>query len=135
MSLPETNEGKILSDAWDYKGRPAEKSKTGGWTSAAMILGPHQALPCSVSVTRKHPNSIWVHITITIHLHFFFVVVVVVGFYRGGVVGKVNNSRNCSESGDLLDRHHALGKCCLSQHCDQLSRHLFHALLAGWLCC
>ncbi|XP_068634209.1 protein NRT1/ PTR FAMILY 6.3-like [Aristolochia californica] len=39
MSLPEMNEGKILSDAWDYKGRPAERSKTGGWTAAAMILG------------------------------------------------------------------------------------------------
>lgn len=50
MALPETNEGKILSDAWDYKGRPAEKSKTGGWTSAAMILGPYQALPYSILV-------------------------------------------------------------------------------------
>ncbi|KDP25643.1 hypothetical protein JCGZ_20799 [Jatropha curcas] len=30
---------KILPDAWDYKGRPAERSITGGWTSAAMILG------------------------------------------------------------------------------------------------
>lgn len=38
MSLPET-QGKTLPDAWDYKGRPAERSKTGGWTSAAMILG------------------------------------------------------------------------------------------------
>lgn len=26
-------------DAWDYKGRPADRSKTGGWKSAAMILG------------------------------------------------------------------------------------------------
>ncbi|OWM88385.1 protein NRT1/ PTR FAMILY 6.3-like [Punica granatum] len=38
MALPET-QGKTLSDAWDYKGRPADRSKTGGWTSAAMILG------------------------------------------------------------------------------------------------
>ncbi|XP_024019635.1 protein NRT1/ PTR FAMILY 6.3 [Morus notabilis] len=36
--LPQT-QGKTLPDAWDYKGRPAEKSKTGGWASAAMILG------------------------------------------------------------------------------------------------
>ncbi|KAL2901750.1 Protein NRT1/ PTR FAMILY 6.3 [Bienertia sinuspersici] len=28
-----------VSDAWDYKGRPADRSKTGGWQSAAMILG------------------------------------------------------------------------------------------------
>lgn len=38
MSLPVTH-GKTLPDAWDYKGRPAERSKSGGWTSAAMILG------------------------------------------------------------------------------------------------
>ena len=38
MSLPVT-QGKTLPDAWDYKGRPAEWSKSGGWTSAAMILG------------------------------------------------------------------------------------------------
>ncbi|KGN55889.1 nitrate transporter 1.1-like [Cucumis sativus] len=29
----------ILPDAWDYKGRPADRSKTGRWTAAAMILG------------------------------------------------------------------------------------------------
>ncbi|XP_058223004.1 protein NRT1/ PTR FAMILY 6.3 isoform X1 [Rhododendron vialii] len=28
-----------LLDAWDFKGRPALRSSTGGWTSAAMILG------------------------------------------------------------------------------------------------
>ncbi|XP_077235453.1 nitrate transporter 1.1 [Tasmannia lanceolata] len=39
MALPQTNEEITLSDAWDYEGRPAERSKTGGWTSAAMILG------------------------------------------------------------------------------------------------
>lgn len=37
-SLPQT-QGKTLSDAWDYKGRPADRLKTGGWASAAMILG------------------------------------------------------------------------------------------------
>ncbi|KAK4748544.1 hypothetical protein SAY87_015130 [Trapa incisa] len=34
MSLPE-----FLSDAWDYRGRSAERATTGGWISAAMILG------------------------------------------------------------------------------------------------
>ncbi|KAK4493503.1 hypothetical protein RD792_005680 [Penstemon davidsonii] len=39
-SLPETQqEAETLPDAWDYKGRPAIKSSSGGWTSAAMILG------------------------------------------------------------------------------------------------
>lgn len=28
-----------ITDAWDFKGRPAFRSRTGGWTSAAMILG------------------------------------------------------------------------------------------------
>ncbi|XP_040989222.1 protein NRT1/ PTR FAMILY 6.3-like isoform X1 [Juglans microcarpa x Juglans regia] len=37
-ALPQT-QGKILPDAWDYKGRPVERSKTGGWIAAAMILG------------------------------------------------------------------------------------------------
>ncbi|URD75426.1 POT family [Musa troglodytarum] len=39
VGLPETDgPGEILSEAWDYKGRPAERSRSGGWTSAAMIL-------------------------------------------------------------------------------------------------
>ncbi|KAM1784945.1 hypothetical protein ACFX12_037905 [Malus domestica] len=38
-TLPDT-QGKItLPDAWVYKGCPTERSKTGGWTAAAMILG------------------------------------------------------------------------------------------------
>ncbi|GJN20080.1 hypothetical protein PR202_gb07408 [Eleusine coracana subsp. coracana] len=38
--LPETaSDGKALTDAWDYKGRPASRSTTGGWGCAAMILG------------------------------------------------------------------------------------------------
>ncbi|CAL9097635.1 unnamed protein product [Musa acuminata var. zebrina] len=36
VGLPETDD--ILSDAWDYKGRPAVRSRTGGWSGAAMIL-------------------------------------------------------------------------------------------------
>ncbi|KAG9132873.1 hypothetical protein Leryth_014821 [Lithospermum erythrorhizon] len=40
MALPETqDDAKTLPDAWDYKGRLALKSSTGGWASAAMILG------------------------------------------------------------------------------------------------
>ncbi|OVA11037.1 Proton-dependent oligopeptide transporter family [Macleaya cordata] len=39
MADSETQGMKTISDAWDYKGRPAERSKTGGWLSAAMILG------------------------------------------------------------------------------------------------
>lgn len=27
-----------LADAWDYKGRPAHRSITGGWSCAAKIL-------------------------------------------------------------------------------------------------
>ncbi|CAL4940546.1 unnamed protein product [Urochloa decumbens] len=38
--LPETSsDGKALTDAWDYKGRPASRASTGGWACAAMILG------------------------------------------------------------------------------------------------
>ncbi|CAN6294338.1 unnamed protein product [Urochloa humidicola] len=38
--LPETAlDGKALTDAWDYKGRPASRATTGGWGCAAMILG------------------------------------------------------------------------------------------------
>ncbi|KAK3157094.1 hypothetical protein QOZ80_2AG0116080 [Eleusine coracana subsp. coracana] len=38
--LPGTaSEGKILTDAWDYKGRLAAGTSTGGWASAAMIVG------------------------------------------------------------------------------------------------
>ncbi|KAG6688932.1 hypothetical protein I3842_11G150600 [Carya illinoinensis] len=37
-ALPHT-QGETLPDAWEYNGRPAERSKTGGWMAAAMILG------------------------------------------------------------------------------------------------
>ncbi|CAL5187625.1 unnamed protein product [Lathyrus oleraceus] len=37
-TLPTTQE-KTVSHAFDYNGFPAERSKTGGWTSASMILG------------------------------------------------------------------------------------------------
>uniref|UniRef100_A0A7N0VDQ1 Uncharacterized protein n=1 Tax=Kalanchoe fedtschenkoi TaxID=63787 RepID=A0A7N0VDQ1_KALFE len=38
MALPQTV-GKTIPDAWDYKGRPSERARSGGWISAAMILG------------------------------------------------------------------------------------------------
>ncbi|KAM7274275.1 hypothetical protein ACFE04_028939 [Oxalis oulophora] len=37
-TLPETLDNTI-PDVWDYKGRPSERTKSGGWGSAAMILG------------------------------------------------------------------------------------------------
>ncbi|KAL6986050.1 hypothetical protein U1Q18_019417 [Sarracenia purpurea var. burkii] len=41
MAVPSTQGSKNLNvlDAWNYKGVPADRSSTGGWTSAAMILG------------------------------------------------------------------------------------------------
>ncbi|XP_060178447.1 protein NRT1/ PTR FAMILY 6.3-like [Lycium barbarum] len=40
MALPYTQQDeKALPDAWDYKGRPALRSSSGGWASGAMILG------------------------------------------------------------------------------------------------
>ena len=44
--LPETaSDGKALTDAWDYKGRPASRATTGRWGCAAMILGTPIYLP------------------------------------------------------------------------------------------
>lgn len=45
--LPDTDGGstrKIVPDAWDFKGRPAVRSETGGWSSAALALGLHKIL-------------------------------------------------------------------------------------------
>ncbi|KAK9052305.1 hypothetical protein SSX86_028934 [Deinandra increscens subsp. villosa] len=39
LPAPESQITKTVTDAWDYKGRSAARSATGGWTSAAMILG------------------------------------------------------------------------------------------------
>ncbi|EYU18566.1 hypothetical protein MIMGU_mgv1a020825mg [Erythranthe guttata] len=39
-TLPETHQqAETLPDAWDYKGRASVRSSSGGWASAAMILG------------------------------------------------------------------------------------------------
>jgi len=39
MITPSETQQKSVLDAWDYKGQPAQRSKTGGWVAAAMILG------------------------------------------------------------------------------------------------
>ncbi|XP_010264234.1 PREDICTED: protein NRT1/ PTR FAMILY 6.3-like [Nelumbo nucifera] len=64
MSLPET-EGKTLSDAWDYKGRSAERFTTGGWTSAAMILGVEL---CERLTTLGIAVNLVTYLTGTMHL-------------------------------------------------------------------
>lgn len=51
MALPELQVAKTLSDAWDYKGQPAHRATTGGWISAAMILGSSPFLSYSVSMS------------------------------------------------------------------------------------
>eukprot|EP00252_Welwitschia_mirabilis_P003144 TRINITY_DN13229_c0_g1_i1.p1 TRINITY_DN13229_c0_g1~~TRINITY_DN13229_c0_g1_i1.p1 ORF type:complete len:607 (+),score=40.92 TRINITY_DN13229_c0_g1_i1:161-1981(+) len=33
------DEGSAMVDIWDYRGRPADRAKTGGWIAAALILG------------------------------------------------------------------------------------------------
>lgn len=64
MSLPET-EGKTLADAWDYQGRPADRSRTGGWTSAAMILGGEA---CERLTTLGVAVNLVTYLTGTMHL-------------------------------------------------------------------
>ncbi|XP_052113766.1 protein NRT1/ PTR FAMILY 6.3-like [Arachis duranensis] len=39
MSALPTTQEKTIPDATNYKGAPAERSKTGGWSTSAMILG------------------------------------------------------------------------------------------------
>ncbi|OIV94610.1 hypothetical protein TanjilG_25834 [Lupinus angustifolius] len=39
MTTLPTTQDKSVPDATDYKGSPAERSRTGGWAAAAMILG------------------------------------------------------------------------------------------------
>ncbi|KAJ6830933.1 putative protein NRT1/ PTR FAMILY 6.3 [Iris pallida] len=56
---------KILSDAWDYKGRPAVHSGTGGWTCASMILGVEL---CERLTTLGIAVNLVTYITGTMHL-------------------------------------------------------------------
>ncbi|KAK7406245.1 hypothetical protein VNO78_07868 [Psophocarpus tetragonolobus] len=39
MSTIPTTQAKTITDASDYKGNPAQRHKTGGWSASAMILG------------------------------------------------------------------------------------------------
>ncbi|GMI76373.1 CHLORINA 1, ARABIDOPSIS THALIANA NITRATE TRANSPORTER 1, nitrate transporter 1.1 [Hibiscus trionum] len=64
MSLPITQE-KTLHDAWDYKGRPAQSSKTGGWACAAMILGVEA---CERLTTLGIAVNLVTYLTGTMHL-------------------------------------------------------------------
>ncbi|KAJ8467656.1 hypothetical protein OPV22_030208 [Ensete ventricosum] len=64
--LPETGrEGETLSDAWDFKGRPAVKSQTGGWTCASMILGVEL---CERLTTLGIAVNLVTYLTGTMHL-------------------------------------------------------------------
>uniref|UniRef100_A0A5B6ZPC8 Nitrate transporter 1.1 n=1 Tax=Davidia involucrata TaxID=16924 RepID=A0A5B6ZPC8_DAVIN len=63
--LPETQGTKALPDAWDYKGRPAQRSTTGGWTSAAMILGVEA---CERLTTLGIAVNLVTYLTGTMHL-------------------------------------------------------------------
>ncbi|TYG91289.1 hypothetical protein ES288_A12G249900v1 [Gossypium darwinii] len=64
MSLPVT-QGKTLPDAWDYRGKPTERSKSGGWTSAAMILGGEA---CERLTTLGIAVNLVTYLTETMHL-------------------------------------------------------------------
>ncbi|RDX87451.1 Protein NRT1/ PTR FAMILY 6.3, partial [Mucuna pruriens] len=63
-TLPQTQE-KTIPDACDYKGRPAERSKTGGWTAAAMILGVEA---CERLTTMGIAVNLVTYLTGTMHL-------------------------------------------------------------------
>ncbi|TYJ06476.1 hypothetical protein E1A91_A12G236300v1 [Gossypium mustelinum] len=64
MSLLVT-QGKTLPDAWDYRGKPTERSKSGGWTSAAMILGGEA---CERLTTLGIAVNLVTYLTETMHL-------------------------------------------------------------------
>ncbi|XP_022732561.1 protein NRT1/ PTR FAMILY 6.3-like [Durio zibethinus] len=58
-------QGETLPDAWDYKGCPAERSKSGGWTSTAMILGVEA---CERLTTLGIAVNLVTYLTETMHL-------------------------------------------------------------------
>ncbi|KAE8683799.1 Protein NRT1/ PTR FAMILY 6.3 [Hibiscus syriacus] len=64
MSLP-IIQGKTLSDAWNYRGKPADRSNSGGWTSAAMILGTEA---CERLTTLGIAVNLVTYLTETMHL-------------------------------------------------------------------
>ncbi|KAJ6806015.1 putative protein NRT1/ PTR FAMILY 6.3 [Iris pallida] len=57
--------GTFLSDAWDFKGRPAVRSRNGGWSSAAMILGVEL---CERLTTLGIAVNLVTYLTNTMHL-------------------------------------------------------------------
>ncbi|XP_073134291.1 protein NRT1/ PTR FAMILY 6.3 [Henckelia pumila] len=66
MALPQTQqEAETLPDAWDFKGRPAVRSKSGGWASAAMILGVEA---CERFTTLGIAVNLVTYLTGTMHL-------------------------------------------------------------------
>ncbi|KAL8200828.1 hypothetical protein R6Q57_012167 [Mikania cordata] len=65
LSEPESQVTKTITDAWDYKGRPASRSTTGGWTSAAMILGVEA---CERLATLGIAVNLVTYLTGTMHL-------------------------------------------------------------------
>ncbi|KAK4262624.1 hypothetical protein QN277_028163 [Acacia crassicarpa] len=56
---------KPVSDAWDYKGRPALRSSTGRWAAAAMILGGEA---CERLTTLGIAVNLVTYLTATMHL-------------------------------------------------------------------
>ncbi|KAA3456431.1 protein NRT1/PTR FAMILY 6.3-like [Gossypium australe] len=64
MTLP-TTQGQTVPDAWDYKGHPVYRSKSGGWTSAAMILGVEA---CERLTTLGIAVNLVTYLTETMHL-------------------------------------------------------------------
>ncbi|KAI7751885.1 hypothetical protein M8C21_002612 [Ambrosia artemisiifolia] len=65
LSEPESQVANTLPDAWDHKGHPASRSTTGGWTSAAMILGVEA---CERLTTLGIAVNLVTYLTGTMHL-------------------------------------------------------------------
>ncbi|KAL8114453.1 hypothetical protein AgCh_021348 [Apium graveolens] len=65
MALAVMQSDKTLPHAWDYKGRPASRSKTGGWAAAAMILGVEA---CERLTTLGIAVNLVTYLTSTMHL-------------------------------------------------------------------
>ncbi|CAL5198019.1 unnamed protein product [Lathyrus oleraceus] len=63
-TLPQT-QGQTVPDAWDSKGRPADRSKTGGWATSAMILGSEV---CERLTTMGIAVNLVTYLTGTMHL-------------------------------------------------------------------
>jgi hypothetical protein len=87
-TLP-TTQLKTVTDAFDYKGFPAERSKTGGWTSASMILGltnsplPTSLYICLVSRWIYQNHGEWhTHHDTKHRFYLFFVVIQNVKYHR-----------------------------------------------------